>query len=91
MADYDAQSGRPVPPHNELSRAQLESDDVEQIKAKTDALQSAFHRVSEQIYAQAAEQRAAPGDGDGHSSGGATTPDDPVPTPAAALAAEEAR
>ena len=29
MADYDAQSGRPVPPHNELSRAQLESDDVD--------------------------------------------------------------
>jgi molecular chaperone DnaK len=38
----------------------LESDNAEEIKAKTDALQSAFHKVSEQIYqAAAAEQQAA--------------------------------
>jgi molecular chaperone DnaK len=42
-------------------REVLESDDVEQIQAKTDALQSAFHKVSEQIYAAAAEQQAAEG------------------------------
>jgi molecular chaperone DnaK len=42
----------------------LESTDTEEIKAKTDALQSAFHKVSEQIYQQAAEQQqAASGDG----------------------------
>jgi molecular chaperone DnaK len=42
----------------------LESTDTEEIKAKTDALQAAFHKVSEQIYQQAAEQQqAASGDG----------------------------
>jgi molecular chaperone DnaK len=44
-------------------RDTLESDDAEAIKAKTDALQAAFHKVSEQIYAQAAEQQAAAGNG----------------------------
>ncbi len=39
----------------------LDSTDVEEIKAKTEALQSAFHKVSEQIYAAAAEQQAAEG------------------------------
>ncbi len=43
-------------------REVLESDDVEQIKARTDALQSAFHKVSEQIYQQAAaDQQASDG------------------------------
>ncbi len=37
----------------------LSSEDAEQIKAKTDALQAAFHAVSEQIYQAAAEQQAA--------------------------------
>ena len=42
----------------------LESSDTDEIKAKTDALQSAFHKVSEQIYQQAADQQqAASGDG----------------------------
>ena len=40
-------------------RENLESDDAEQIKAKTDALQSAFHKVSEQVYQAASEQGAA--------------------------------
>jgi molecular chaperone DnaK len=51
-------------------RGVLESDDVEEIKAKTDALQGAFHRVSERIY-QAAQQQAAASQsasGDGASS-----------------------
>jgi molecular chaperone DnaK len=50
----------------------LSSDDAEEIKAKTDALQAAFHKVSEQIYEAAAEQQAAaqPG-GDGASTDGA--------------------
>ena len=32
------------------------SEDASEIKAKTDALQAAFHKVSEQIYQQAAER-----------------------------------
>jgi molecular chaperone DnaK len=40
-------------------RASLDSEDTEEIKAKTDALQQAFHKVSEQIYQAAAEQQAA--------------------------------
>jgi molecular chaperone DnaK len=47
-------------------RGVLESDNADEIKAKTDALQQAFHKVSEQIYqAAAAEQAAAGPDGAG--------------------------
>jgi molecular chaperone DnaK len=46
-------------------RESLDSDDAGQIKAKTDALQAAFHKVSEQIYQSASEQQAAAGDGAG--------------------------
>jgi molecular chaperone DnaK len=54
-------------------RDTLESDDVSEIQAKTEALQEAFHKVSEQMYAQAAQaQQSAAGatngagtDGDG--------------------------
>jgi molecular chaperone DnaK len=46
-------------------RESLDSDDAERIKAKTDALQAAFHKVSEQIYQSASEQQAAAGDGAG--------------------------
>ncbi len=50
----------------------LSSDDPEEIKAKTDALQAAFHKVSEQIYQAAAEQQAAAQPGaDGASTDGA--------------------
>src|SRR5688500_19042926 len=42
-------------------RGVLESDDVEEIKAKTDTLQQAFHKVSEQIYQAAAAEQAAAG------------------------------
>jgi molecular chaperone DnaK len=48
-------------------RDNLESDDVELLKQKTDALQSAFHKVSEQMYAAAQQQAAA---GNGASAGG---------------------
>jgi molecular chaperone DnaK len=48
-------------------RGVLSSDDAAEIKAKTDALQAAFHKVSEQIYqAAAAEQQAAGGDASGN-------------------------
>jgi molecular chaperone DnaK len=39
-------------------RGSLDSDDAAAIKAKTDALQAAFHKVSEQIYQSAAESQA---------------------------------
>ena len=44
-------------------RESLTSEDAEEIKAKTDALQAAFHKVSEQIYQAAAEQQQAAGGG----------------------------
>ena len=46
-------------------RETLDSGDAAQIKAKTDALQAAFHKVSEQIYQAASDQQAAGGDGAG--------------------------
>ncbi len=49
-------------------RGVLESDDADEIKAKTDALQQAFHKVSEQIYQAAAAEQAAAGGADGASS-----------------------
>ena len=42
-------------------RASLDSENAEEIKAKTDALQQAFHKVSEQIYQAAAQQQQAAG------------------------------
>jgi molecular chaperone DnaK len=45
-------------------RDSLTSEDAAEIQSKSDALQTAFQKVSEQIYAQAAqEQAAASGDG----------------------------
>jgi molecular chaperone DnaK len=44
-------------------RESLTSEDADEIKAKTDALQQAFHKVSEQIYQSAAEQQQAAGGG----------------------------
>jgi molecular chaperone DnaK len=49
-------------------RSALEGEDVEAIKSRTDALQQAFHSVSEQVYQQAAASQdgaaanGAPGD-----------------------------
>jgi molecular chaperone DnaK len=45
-------------------REVLTSENAEEIKAKTEALQAAFHKVSEQVYQAAAAQQAQPG-GDG--------------------------
>jgi molecular chaperone DnaK len=49
-------------------RSSLESSDAAEIKAKTDALQAAFHKVSDQIY-QAAQQQAAAGAASGDGAG----------------------
>jgi molecular chaperone DnaK len=47
-------------------RQALESDDVGEIKAKTDALQEASHKLAEAVYAQAtAQQQATATGGDG--------------------------
>jgi molecular chaperone DnaK len=51
-------------------RDNLESDDVNLLQQKTEALQVAFHKVSEQMYA-AAQQQAAPG-GNGAGTDGAS-------------------
>jgi molecular chaperone DnaK len=57
-------------------KGSLESDNAEEIKAKTDALQAAFHKASEQIYQAASEQQAASGDGTG--ADGAGEPEEEV-------------
>ena len=41
-------------------RGVLESEDPAEINAKAEALQASFHKVSEQMYAQAAQQQAGP-------------------------------
>jgi molecular chaperone DnaK len=60
-------------------RDNLESDDVALLNAKTEALQVAFHKVSEQLYA-AAQQQAAAGNGatDGASANGSSEEDEEV-------------
>nr|MBA3305925.1 molecular chaperone DnaK [Thermoleophilaceae bacterium] len=52
-------------------RGTLESEDAAEITAKTDALRSAFHKVSEQMYAAASQQAQS----DGAAGNGATTAD----------------
>lgn len=51
-------------------RESLTSEDAAAINAKTEALQSAFHAVSEAMYQRAAEQQAASGQSDGGASAG---------------------
>jgi molecular chaperone DnaK len=58
-------------------KGSLESDNAEEIKAKTDALQAAFHKASEQIYQAASEQQAASSDG-GAGADGAGEPEEEV-------------
>ena len=61
-------------------RDNLESDDVALLNSKTEALQPAFHKVSEQMYA-AAQQQAAAGNGadrDGAAANGASDEEEVV-------------
>src|SRR5215212_7361407 len=53
-------------------RETLESEDVSEIKAKTDALQEAFHKVSEQMYAAAAQAQQSEATNGAGSDGAAT-------------------
>ena len=57
-------------------RDSLASDDAAEITAKTDSLQAAFHKVSEQIYQAASEQAAA--DGAGSTNGGTAADEEEV-------------
>jgi molecular chaperone DnaK len=59
-------------------RETLDSDDAEQLKAKTDTLQQAFHKVSEQVYQSAQEQTAASGDGASGNGAGAEAEEEVV-------------
>ena len=49
---------------SELKTA-LEGDDIDAIKAKTDALMQASHKLAEAVYQQAQQEQAAIGDGSG--------------------------
>jgi molecular chaperone DnaK len=62
----DADSKQEIEQAIKAVREALESDDAEEIKRRTDALQQAFHKVSEQVYQAAAE---AQGGGNGASAG----------------------
>jgi molecular chaperone DnaK len=61
-------------------RDSLGSEDVEEIRAKTQALQEAFHRVSEQMYAAAAQSQGGGDgtDGSGTSENGASSDEEVV-------------
>jgi molecular chaperone DnaK len=58
----------------------LESEDAEDIRSKTEALQQAFHRASEQMYAAAAQEQAdaSPNGGAGDGAGDSAADDDEV-------------
>jgi molecular chaperone DnaK len=59
----DASSREEIEAAIRAVRDALESTDASEITAKTDALQAAFHKVSEAMYQRAQEQQAAAGDG----------------------------
>ena len=58
----------------------LESEDPAAINAKTEALQTAFHAISEAMYQRAQEQAAAAGNGAGAdgAGGGASADEEDV-------------
>ncbi len=61
-------------------RGSLESEDAAEINSKTEALQAAFHSVSEQMYAAAAQQAQAASEpaGNGSSADGAADDEEEV-------------
>src|SRR5437016_2492064 len=74
----DASSKEEIEAAIKAVRDVLTSEDAEDIKAKTDALQASFHKVSEAMYQRAQEQAAASGaetDGAGASTNGAGAED----------------
>ncbi|MEA2480203.1 MAG: molecular chaperone DnaK [Thermoleophilaceae bacterium] len=68
----DAESKEQIEAAIKDVRESLTSDDPQEIRTKTDALQEAFHKVSEAMYAQAAQAQAGGnGGGNGAAEGGA--------------------
>jgi len=66
--EVDAESKEEIERLAKELRESLTSDDADEIRAKTEALQSAFHRVSEAMYQRASErqqQQATPDGADG--------------------------
>ena len=59
-------------------RESLEQDDPAAINAKTEALQTAFHAISEAMYQRAQQEAAASGNGSGPESDGASSDDEDV-------------
>jgi molecular chaperone DnaK len=60
-------------------RQALESDDVADIKAKTEALQEASHKLAEAVYASAQQaQTASASAGGGNGAAGSTSDDEVV-------------
>ena len=57
----DASSKEEIEAAIKAVRESLESEDVTEIKSRTDALQEAFHKVSEQMYAQASQAQGGNG------------------------------
>ena len=58
-------------------RGSLDSEDAEDIKAKTEELQAAFHKVSEQVY-QSAQAEAQAAGGEGAADGASPSDDEEV-------------
>jgi molecular chaperone DnaK len=70
--NIDADSKSRIEEAIKEAREALESEDAADIRAKTEALQTAFHAVSQAMYEKAqAEQAAAGGDGTGPNGAGA--------------------
>ncbi len=59
-------------------RDSLESEDAAAINAKTEALQTAFHAVSEAMYQRAQEQAATAGNGATSDGAGTSAEDEDV-------------
>src|SRR4051812_34907665 len=57
-------------------RDNLESEDAAMLRQKTEALQTAFHKVSEQLYAAAQQEAQAAGNGAASDGGGAEASED---------------
>jgi molecular chaperone DnaK len=76
----DASSKEEIEAAIKAVREVLTSEDAADINAKTEALQSAFHKVSEAMYQKAQEQAAAeaPADGAGTTTNGATAEEEDV-------------
>jgi molecular chaperone DnaK len=73
----DAQSKTEIEEAIKAVNESLTSENADEIKAKTDALNQAFHRVSEAMYERAqAEQQAAGGDAGGSTNGAGTSSDE---------------